>query len=106
MHFRSRAMAFNYIGASVDPRLHQITVRQLLEHSGGFDSTRFDPQLHALRLASFGHPPPATHTDIIRYMMGKPLAFDPGTKYVYSLGGHPKCTTGGRLKMYQGSVAT
>ncbi len=71
-------------GASVDPRLHQITVRQLLEHSGGFDSTRFDPQLHALRLASFGHPPPATHTDIIRYMMGKPLAFDPGTKYVYS----------------------
>jgi hypothetical protein len=24
----------------------------------------------------------------------------------YRLGGHPKCTTYGRLKMYQGSVAT
>jgi N-acyl-D-amino-acid deacylase len=73
-------------GASVDPRLPQITVRHLLEHSGGFDSSKFDPQFDALRVAArtFGHAPPATHTDIIRYMMGKPLAFDPGTKFVYS----------------------
>ncbi len=26
--------------------------------------------------------------------------------FLLLLGGHPKCTTGGRLKMYQGSVAT
>lgn len=73
-------------GASADPRLRQITVRNLLEHSGGFDSSKFDPQFDALRIAAktFGHAPPATHTDIIRYMMGKPLAFDPGTKFVYS----------------------
>lgn len=72
--------------ATVDPRLKEITVRQLLEHSGGFDSSRFDPQFDALRLAAaaVGHAPPATHTDIIRYMMGRPLAFDPGSKYVYS----------------------
>lgn len=72
--------------ANVDPRLRHITVRHLLEHSGGFDSTKVDPQFDALRIASkvFGHAPPATHTDIIRYMMGKPLAFDPGTKFIYS----------------------
>ncbi len=47
------------------------------------------------------------------------VAVDPKGKFVYVpndasnsvsaytiLGGHPKCTTGGRLKMYQGSVAT
>jgi N-acyl-D-amino-acid deacylase len=73
-------------GASVDPRLRRITVRNLLEHSGGFDSSKFDPQFDALRIAAkaFDHAPPATHTDLIRYMMGKPLAFDPGSKFVYS----------------------
>ena len=27
---------------------------------------------------------PASHTDIIRYVRGRPLAFTPGTKYIYS----------------------
>ena len=73
-------------GSSVDPRLRHVTVRQLLQHSGGFDSSKVDPQFDALRIAAklFDHVPPATHTDLIRYMMGKPLAFDPGTKFVYS----------------------
>jgi CubicO group peptidase (beta-lactamase class C family) len=73
-------------GASPDPRLHSITVRQLLEHSGGFDSTVTDPQFDDLRSAAdaFQHPRPATQVDIIRYAMGQPLAFTPGTKYVYS----------------------
>ncbi len=73
-------------GAKMDPRLRQITIRHLLEHSGGFDSSKTDPQFDALRTAAalFHHEPPATHTDIIQYMMGKPLAFDPGTKFVYS----------------------
>ena len=73
-------------GARVDPRLRRITIRQLLEHSGGFDSTKTDPQFDALRVAAdaLGRPSPATNVDIIRYMMGQPLAFDPGTKYLYS----------------------
>jgi len=73
-------------GSTVDARLRHVTVRHLLEHSGGFDSSKVDPQFDALRIAAkiFGHAPPATHTDLIRYMMGKPLAFDPGTKFVYS----------------------
>jgi CubicO group peptidase (beta-lactamase class C family) len=73
-------------GVTPDPRLHGITVRQLLEHSGGFDRTAIEPQLACLRVAAdaFHHPRPATHTDIIRYMMGQPLAWTPGTKYSYS----------------------
>lgn len=76
-------------GTHVDPRLRAITVRHLLEHSAGFvypDANGFDPQFDALRLAAaaFDHPVPATHTDIIRYAMGRPLGFSPGTRYVYS----------------------
>lgn len=73
-------------GAVPDARLRTITVRHLLEHSGGFDSTVIDPQFDSLRRAAdaFHHPRPATHTDIIRHAMGQPLAFTPGTKHVYS----------------------
>ncbi|MGH7210268.1 MAG: serine hydrolase domain-containing protein, partial [Acetobacteraceae bacterium] len=39
-------------GRSLDPRLATITVRHLLEHSGGFDSTVTDPQFDALRIAA------------------------------------------------------
>jgi N-acyl-D-amino-acid deacylase len=73
-------------GTQADPRLRTITVRNLLEHSAGFDSTKTDPQFDALRTAAdaLGKPRPATHDDIIKYMMGQPLAFDPGSKYLYS----------------------
>lgn len=73
-------------GARVDPRLRTITIRQLLEHSGGFDSTKTDPQFDALRVAANAvrHRAPATNVDIVRYMMGQPLAFDPGSKFLYS----------------------
>lgn len=61
-------------------------MRHLLEHSGGFDSSEVDPQFNYLRSAAdaFKQPHPATHTDIIRYTIGQPLAFTPGTKHVYS----------------------
>jgi N-acyl-D-amino-acid deacylase len=73
-------------GTQEDPRLRTITIRNLLEHTAGFDSTKTDPQFDALRTAAdaLGKPHPATHTDIVKYMMGQPLAFDPGTKYLYS----------------------
>ena len=73
-------------GTHMDQRLRTITVANLLEHSAGFDSTKTDPQFDALRTAAdaLGRPRPATHDDIIEYMMGQPLAFDPGTKYLYS----------------------
>ncbi len=73
-------------GANVDPRLQSITVRNLLEHTGGWDSHEIDPQMNYSRIAAdaFRVPRPAPPEAIVRYNMGRPLDFDPGTKYVYS----------------------
>jgi CubicO group peptidase (beta-lactamase class C family) len=76
-------------GTTPDRRLHDITVQQLLQHTGGFrypDAAGFDPQFDGLRLAAdvFHHPYPATSVDLIRWAMGQPLAFRPGTVYNYS----------------------
>ena len=73
-------------GQTPDPRLASITVRELLEHQGGWnrDST-FDPMFIPLEIAAAaGTPPPPDTRTIIRFMMGKPLQFDPGTAYNYS----------------------
>src|SRR6185503_9515059 len=73
-------------GESVDPRLATITVRHLLEHSGGWNrDTTFDPMFLPVTIAAAtGTPAPATADNIIRYMMGKPLQFNPGSAYNYS----------------------
>jgi N-acyl-D-amino-acid deacylase len=58
----------------------------LLEHSGGWTIEKGDRQINYLRLAAdvFGEPRPATAEAIIRYTMGEPLDFTPGTRTVYS----------------------
>jgi N-acyl-D-amino-acid deacylase len=73
-------------GESVDPRLATITIRHLLEHSGGWNrDTTFDPMFLPVPIAAAtGTPAPATTDSIIRFMMGKPLQFDPGSDYNYS----------------------
>ena len=73
-------------GATVDPRLATITVRHLLNHSGGWDrAITFDPMFLPNEIAAAtGTPAPASAEAIVRYMMGKPLSFDPGTRVAYS----------------------
>jgi N-acyl-D-amino-acid deacylase len=73
-------------GESVDPRLATITIRHLLEHSGGWNrDTTFDPMFLPVTIAAAtGTPAPATTDSIIRFMMGKPLQFNPGSDYNYS----------------------
>src|SRR5207253_9317336 len=74
-------------GETVDPRLATITMRNLLEHSGGWNrDTTFDPMfMMSVPIAvATGTPAPATTDSIIRYMMGKPLQFNPGSDYSYS----------------------
>jgi N-acyl-D-amino-acid deacylase len=74
--------------ASQDPRLDTITVEQLLTHAGGWDSTQsFDPQYLPwcrMAAATLGLEDPPEPTTIVRYMLGVPLDFDPGSKSVYS----------------------
>ena len=73
-------------GAAVDPRLGRVTVRHLLQHSGGWDSAAtFDPMFRSTEIAAAtGTPAPAGVHAIIRYMMGQPLSFEPGTRFAYS----------------------
>jgi len=76
-------------GATVDPRWEQITIRHLLNHTGGWDRTKpnggFDPiDRPAIAAAAVGAPAPASAETLIRYMKGMPLDFDPGEKFAYS----------------------
>lgn len=74
--------------ATTDPRLDTITVEQLLVHAGGWDSSQsFDPQYLPwcrMAAATLGLEDPPEPTTIVRYMLGVPLDFDPGSKSVYS----------------------
>lgn len=74
--------------AEIDPRLAQITMRMLLTHAGGWDSTNgMDPQylpMSAMAATILGVDNPPAAEQIVRAMLGFPLAFDPGTKSVYS----------------------
>ena len=73
-------------GKTPDPRLAAITVRQLLHHTGGWDRDKSgDPMFKPAVIAqATGTPAPATTETIIRYMLGEPLDFAPGTRYAYS----------------------
>jgi len=74
-------------GESIDPRIATITVRELLQHSEGWDRDKSPPDAmfrSDQAAAVVGAPAPASCETIIRYMLGRPLDFDPGTKQVYS----------------------
>lgn len=70
----------------VDPRWKQVTILQLLRHTGGWDRDKsFDPIGIPWEIAkSLGIKPPVKPEHIVRYMMGKPLDFDPGQRHAYS----------------------
>lgn len=85
----------NYAGSRVDPRLASITVRHLLNHTGGWNrdtalnpdgGVGFDPTVNwTVRAATdMRASAPATAETVARWMIGKPLQFDPGTQYHYS----------------------
>ena len=73
-------------GDSVDPRIREVTVRQLLLHRGGFDrGTGVDPTLMPGWVAQeLGVPLPIEVEQVIRVMLGRPLDFEPGTRTAYS----------------------
>ena len=89
-------------GATVDPRLAEITVRQLLQHTGGWNRDKSgDPMFMAPQISSaLTVPSPPTSLHIIRYMMGKPLDFDPGAKFAYSNFGY--CVLGRIIEQLTG----
>jgi N-acyl-D-amino-acid deacylase len=91
--------------ARLDPRWHDITVRHCLQHTGGWNRDKsFDPMSArtAERVAkALGVPLPVHPKQIIRYTMGKPLDFDPGTAYAYSNFGY--CVLGRVIEAVTGN---
>lgn len=89
-------------GAKMDDRLNQVTVRELLNHTGGFDRNKsFDPMFRPIRIArALDRTPPAEPRDIIRYVLGQPLDFDPGERYAYSNFGY--CVLGRVIEQVSG----
>jgi len=73
-------------GARVDPRLRQITVRQMLNHTGGWDrNVKGDPINWSPQISrALGVPQPVTEEQFISFMRAIPLDFAPGTKMQYS----------------------
>lgn len=74
----------------MDGRWKQITVAHLLQHTGGWDRDK-TPEItgrpidvaNALRV-----PLPVTATHMVRYLLSRPLDFDPGSKFVYANPGY------------------
>ncbi len=73
-------------GQSLDPRMKSITIRHLLQHTAGWDRDQsFDPIGRPREIsAALGLDGPPSPTDVMRYSLGLPLDFDPGTRYVYA----------------------
>ena len=90
--------------AKPDERLAQITVRQLLHHTAGWDRDKsYDPMFRAKQIArDLGLAPPASARDVIRHQLGQPLDFDPGTRHAYSNFGY--CVLGRLLEEISGET--
>lgn len=74
-------------GGVRDERVNDITVRMLLQHSGGWniDELGYDPMFESTRIAEAeGTEPPADAETIIRFMLKQQLNFTPGSDYAYS----------------------
>jgi CubicO group peptidase (beta-lactamase class C family) len=69
-----------------DPRLRDITVRHLLQHTAGWDRDRSgDPMFQSPQIAkNLDVACPPGPRDVIREVLGRPLDFVPGERYAYS----------------------
>lgn len=69
-----------------DDRFSRVTVRHLLQHTGGWDHAGgSDPMFQSKQVAAaFSVPTPPTLGQVIEFVLRQPLAFEPGTRYAYS----------------------
>ncbi len=72
-------------GATLDPRWRQVTVNHLLRHEGGWDRNKSpDPGAISDQILRFnGAKPPLTKDHVVRFMLSRPLDFDPGRGFSY-----------------------
>jgi len=69
----------------LDPRIEEVTVRHLLNHTAGWSVYAADPMFNPLYIArKMGVPAPASIENILQYTLMHKLNFDPGARYSYS----------------------
>jgi len=69
----------------VDPRVEEISVRHLLNHTAGWSRYAGDPIFNPLYIArKMKVPAPAAIEDILQYTLTRKLNFEPGSRYSYS----------------------
>lgn len=81
-----------YLNAISDNRIYNITVKQLLEHTAGWDrdipcdgQSSCDPISFPLHVTStLGEPNPVGDSTLIKFLLGKGLNHTPGSTYAYS----------------------
>lgn len=81
-----------FTGVITDARIYDITVQQLLEHTGGWNrnagvdgfssSDPIDFPLHVAQVMQV--PNPVGDSTLVRYLLSKGLNFKPGSRYAYS----------------------
>lgn len=73
-------------GTKEDPRIRDISVRNLLQHAGGWDRGKSGDIMfkHFQIAADMGISSPPDHASLIRWGLGQTLDFAPGQKYAYS----------------------
>lgn len=69
-----------------DSQIYNITIKDLLSHTGGWNrNVSGDPTFNVLRMSNaMGYDPPGNELAVIKYVLGLPLDFEPGTEQVYS----------------------
>ncbi|MGW0481943.1 serine hydrolase domain-containing protein [Nonomuraea sp. NPDC003214] len=74
------------LSADADPRLADVTLWRLMQHTGGWDRDATLDQLWADHTisAALDVPLPIGHAEIMRYATARKLDFAPGSRYAYS----------------------
>lgn len=85
-----------------DPRTYEITVRHLLDHTAGWSKRTYgDPMFIPLKIAAeMNVPAPADLNTIIRFILSKPVPYQPGKHYDYSNFGY--CVLGKVIEQISG----
>jgi N-acyl-D-amino-acid deacylase len=68
-----------------DIRWTRVTILHLLQHTGGWDDAVFDVMFQSAQVAkSVNAALPIDHEQIVRFMLTRPMQFDPGSRFAYS----------------------
>ena len=77
-----QVLNFNPFGGKVDRRLGDIKIKHLLAHRGGWSNDYTFAEGRCAQELGVQHP--ASRRDVARWIMSKPLQYDPGTQMRYS----------------------